>query len=82
VASDIFTVTVPKNHVFAEFFGIPPGTYPAATDGVWVLLPEGLSKDEHVIEYGGVFTNPFFDPNDPNSNPTFKLNTTYFITVR
>ena len=34
------------------------GTYPAATDGLWVSLP-ALSKGKHKVEFGGDFANPF-----------------------
>jgi hypothetical protein len=55
VASGPFTITLPKDNVL----GAPPGAYPAATDGLWVYLPEGLTKGEHVITFGGTFPTPF-----------------------
>jgi hypothetical protein len=37
-------------------FGLPAGTYDAASDGLWVYLPEGLeSGDTDTVEFGGSF---------------------------
>ena len=69
VASGPFTITVPKDNVL----GAPPGAYPAATDGLWVYLPEGLTKGEHVITFGGTFPTPF---------GTLTLDITYNIIVK
>ncbi len=66
-----FTITLPKNNVI----GAAPGAYPAATDGLWVYLPEGLPKGEHVIEFGGEFTNPF-------GTGTITIDITYNIIVK
>ena len=70
VASGPFTITVPKDNVL----GAPPGAYPAATDGLWVYLPEGLTKGEHVITFGGTFPTP--------DGRTFTLDITYNIIVK
>jgi hypothetical protein len=71
VTSDgTFAITLPKNNVF----GAEPGSYSAATDGLWVYLPEGLSKGEHVITFGGIFPIP--------GDGTFTLDITYNIIVR
>jgi hypothetical protein len=66
-----FTITLPKDNVI----GASPGAYPAATDGLWVYLPEGLSKGEHVVEFGGEFTNPF-------GSGTVTVDLTYHIIVK
>ena len=70
VASGPFTITVPKDNVL----GAAPGAYPAATDGLWVYLPEGLTKGEHVITFGGTFPIP--------GDGTFTLDITYNIIVK
>ncbi len=69
VASGPFTITVPKDNVL----GAAPGAYRAATDGLWVYLPEGLTKGEHVITFGGIFPTPF---------GTLTLDITYNIIVK
>jgi hypothetical protein len=71
VASDgAFTITLPRDNVL----GAAPGAYPAATDGLWVYLPEGLTKGEHVITFGGTFPVP--------GDGTFTLDITYNIIVK
>jgi hypothetical protein len=43
-------------------FGVPTGTYEAASDGVWVFLKHGLKPGEHTIVFGGTFKDtPFGD---------------------
>jgi hypothetical protein len=71
VASGPFTITLPKDNVLNA--NAPPGSYPAATDGLWVYLPEGLPKGEHVITFGGTFPTPF---------GTLTLDITYNIIVK
>ncbi len=67
-ASGPFNWTLPENNIF----GAEAGTYPAATDGRWVLLPP-LSKGEHQVEFGGDFKDtPFGD---------FTIDVTYNLTV-
>jgi hypothetical protein len=70
VASGPFTITLPQDNVL----GAQPGSYPAATDGIWVYLPEGLTKGEHVITFGGTFPIP--------GDGTFTLDITYNIIVK
>jgi hypothetical protein len=65
-----FTITLPQDNVI----GASPGAYPAATDGLWVYLPEGLTKGEHVIKFGGTFPVP--------GDGTFTLDITYNIVVK
>jgi hypothetical protein len=72
VASGPFTITLPNNNVLNA--NAPPGAYPAATDGLWVYLPEGLPKGEHVITFGGTFPVP--------GGGTFTLDITYNIIVK
>ncbi len=50
------------------------GTYPAATDGLWVSLP-ALSKGKHKVEFGGDFANPF-------GSGSVHTKTTYNLTVK
>jgi hypothetical protein len=68
--SGLFTITLPKDNLLEA----EPGAYPAATDGLWVYLPEGLTKGEHVIRFGGTFPVP--------GNGTFTLDITYNIIVK
>ena len=51
IASGLFqwTIAVPNN------FNIPPGTYEAAQDGLWVYLENGLNKGKHTVQFGGTF---------------------------
>ena len=71
VASGPFTITLPNDNVLNA--NATPGSYPAATDGLWVYLPEGLPKGEHVITFGGTFPTPF---------GTLTLDITYNIIVK
>jgi hypothetical protein len=58
IASGLFQWTIPD---FPEdpdnFLGIPPGTYPAAQDGLWVYLENGLNEGKHTVQFGGTFKN-------------------------
>src|SRR5215210_560826 len=72
VASGPFTITLPKSNVLNA--KAPPGAYPAATDGLWVYLPEGLTKGKHMITFGGIFPIP--------GDGTFTLDITYNIIVK
>jgi hypothetical protein len=74
----VFESKVPKDNPF----GVVGGKSIAVADGLWVLLPKGLSPGQHTIEFGGTFTNPFYDPADPNSSPTFTIDATYNLTVQ
>ena len=66
-AGQAFMVTMPDNNLF----GIPAGTYgPSVTDGYWLLLAP-LSHGQHTIHFTA----------EAGSNPDFKLNVTYHITV-
>jgi hypothetical protein len=43
-------------------FGLPTGTYEAASDGLWVFLRDGLKPGKHTIVFGGTFKDtPFGD---------------------
>ena len=50
IASGLFQWTVGPNN-----FDIPPGTYEAAQDGLWVYLENGLNKGKHTVQFGGTF---------------------------
>jgi hypothetical protein len=41
-------------------FGVPTGTYRAATDGLWVYLEEGLTPGEHDFVFGGTYVDTPF----------------------
>ena len=57
IASGIFQWTIEgKNNPF----GLDPGTYPAASDGLWVYLKDGLKPGKHTIKFGGTFKNTPF----------------------
>jgi hypothetical protein len=51
IASGLFqwTIAVPNT------LDIPPGTYEAAQDGLWVYLKNGLKKGNHTVQFGGHF---------------------------
>ena len=34
-------------------YGLDPGTYPAASDGLWVYLQNGLQEGHHTVKFGG-----------------------------
>jgi hypothetical protein len=79
IASGLFQWTIPD---FPEmdpdnFLGIPPGTYPAAQDGLWVYLKNGLTAGKHKIVFGGTFEDtPFNTPENPKfkgARITYKL---------
>jgi hypothetical protein len=57
IASGIFQWTIEgkKNP-----FGLDPGTYPAASDGLWVFLKDGLKPGKHTIKFGGTFKDTPF----------------------
>jgi hypothetical protein len=38
-------------------FGVPKGTFPAASDGLWVYLAQGLPEGKHTLRFGGEFPN-------------------------
>jgi hypothetical protein len=63
-------------------FGVVGGKSISVADGLWVLLPEGLSQGKHKVAFGGTFTNPFFNPSDPDSSPTLSQNNTYKLKVK
>jgi hypothetical protein len=39
---------------------VDPGTYPAASDGLWVFLKHGLKPGKHTIKFGGTFKDTPF----------------------
>jgi hypothetical protein len=56
IASGDFKWTLPADNVF----GLPAGKYKAASDGLWVYLPQGLPEGEYVLQFGGEFPNVGF----------------------
>jgi hypothetical protein len=74
VASGSFPLTLPPENVI----GYAPGTYDVATDGLWVYLKKGRPSGDHVVKFGGEFTNPF-----PGAEPgsTITVNITYNLTM-
>jgi hypothetical protein len=52
IASGQFWWTIP---IEDAPFGVPTGTYRAASDGLWVYLEEGLAPGEHTIVFKGSF---------------------------
>jgi hypothetical protein len=38
-------------------FGVPKGTFPAASVGLWVYLAQGLPEGKHTLRFGGEFPN-------------------------
>lgn len=68
-----FKSKVPKDNPF----GVVGGTSIAVADGLWVLLPEGLSKGKHTVKFGGTITNPFVA-----NGPPLSQNVTYKLTVK
>jgi hypothetical protein len=41
-------------------FGLQAGAYPAAGDGLWVYLPQGLLAGEYTLVFGGKYPNVGF----------------------
>ena len=53
IGSKPFTWTFPEQSTV--FTSVPPGSYDAATYGLWVYVTEGLPEGEHTIQFGGFF---------------------------
>jgi hypothetical protein len=53
IASGVFQWTIPEDALGLE--GLVAGTYPAAQDGLWVYLENGLNTGKHTIQFGGTF---------------------------
>ena len=61
IASGIFQWTIPEDAL--GLVGLEAGTYPAAQDGLWVYLENGLNKGNHTVVFGGHFEGtPLNDP--------------------
>ena len=59
IASGLFQWTIRYDD---NPFGLPTGTHPAASDGLWVYLENGLNKGQHTVQFGGTFKHtPFGD---------------------
>jgi hypothetical protein len=50
IASGIFRWTIASND---NPYGLDAGTYPAASDGLWVYLRNGLQEGNHRVKFGG-----------------------------
>ena len=78
IASGIFQWTIPDDALGLE--GLEAGTYPAAQDGLWVYLKNGLTAGKHKIVFGGTFEDT---PLNTPENPKFKgARITYKLTAR
>jgi hypothetical protein len=61
IASGIFQWTIPEDALGLD--GLVAGTYPAAQDGLWVYLKNGLNTGNHTVVFGGHFEGtPLNDP--------------------
>jgi hypothetical protein len=61
IASGIFQWTIPDDALGLD--GLVAGTYPAAQDGLWVYLKNGLNTGNHTVVFGGHFEDtPLNDP--------------------
>ena len=57
IASGFFRWTIASN---SNPYGLIKGTYPAASDGLWVYLQNGLPEGNHTVKFGGHFeVTPF-----------------------
>jgi hypothetical protein len=57
IASGVFRWTIASDD---NPFGLYAGTYPAASDGLWVYLKNGLNKGTHTVEFGGTYADTPF----------------------
>ena len=57
IASGIFQWTIESKK---NPYGLDPGTYSAASDGLWVFLKHGLKPGKHTIKFGGTFKDTPF----------------------
>jgi hypothetical protein len=71
IASGIFQWTIPDNALGLE--GLVAGTYPAAQDGIWVYLENGLNKGQHTVQFGGHFKDTPFGPTFVGTKVTYTL---------
>jgi len=54
-----FTWTFPSpSNIFPS---VPPGSYDAAANGLWVCLPQGLEPGTYTLQFGGTFPNVGFE---------------------
>jgi hypothetical protein len=70
IASGIFQWTIPKDALGLE--GLEAGAYPAAQDGIWVYLENGLNKGNHTVVFGGHFEDTPFGTFE-GTKVTYKL---------
>jgi hypothetical protein len=73
VISSVFGYVLPPSDNIQQFFGcdVSGTTYPAVSDGFWLMLAP-LSAGDHDLNFGGTFGPPI----------NFTLNITYHITVK
>jgi hypothetical protein len=57
IASGVFQWAIESDN---NPFGLYAGTYPAASDGLWVYLKNGLHKGDHTVEFGGTYVDTPF----------------------
>jgi hypothetical protein len=70
IASGLFQWTIPEDALGLE--GLEAGTYPAAQDGLWVYLENGLKKGNHTVQFGGHFEDTPFGSFE-GTKVTYKL---------
>jgi hypothetical protein len=52
VQSNPFPSKAQEDNLLGALFGVPPGTYPGISDGIWVVV-ESLPAGEHTIHFAG-----------------------------
>ena len=77
IASGLFQWTIASD---VNPYGLLKGTYPAASDGLWVYLKNGLNTgNRHTVEIGGHYEDTIF--NDPPGSSFEGTTVTYNLTA-